>query len=126
MVTDHPTTVWKLENTLRDEGFPQAFDFCYTTEALRRQMNNPGLYSELGEWDVGDVSFSVSERRTEPKVELSIYDINADQLPVIAEAIAKHHKSKSPKHKIKLTFICSPTVAVEISKALRDHAIGKE
>lgn len=125
MSTKTPTTVWKLECALRKAGFHPGMDWLLSPEKIRKEMEDPTLYEETTDWKVGDVTLLANERFAEPKVELFLH-VSADQMPAVAKAISEHHKSKNPNHQVGIRVICSPTVAVEISKALRDYTIGKE
>lgn len=116
-MASHITTVCKLNAALRKEGFA-VFGDSWTSDEHMRAETEEGheWYPEMTAWDVRDVSLEATERHSEPKVELHTH-VSAEQMPALARAIAETHGSA--KHKVGIELVCSPSVAVAISKALR-------
>ena len=118
-MASHITTVCKLNAALRKAGFEVFGDTWTSDEYIRAEMEEGHeWYPEFTAWEIRghDVTLEATERHSEPKVELHTY-ISAEQMPAVARAIAETHKSA--KHKVGISIICSPSVAVAISKALR-------
>jgi len=118
-MTSKVTTVCKLNAALRKEGFPVFGDSWRSNEHIRAETEDGHeWYPAYASWEIKghDVHLEALERWSEPKVELSTH-VSAEQMPTVARAIAETHKSA--KHKIGIQLICSPSVAVAISKALR-------
>ena len=111
------TTVCKLNAALRKEGFDIFGDSWTSDEHIRAETEDGHeWYPEVTSWSVSDVSLAAWERHSEPKVMLSTH-VSAEQMPALARAIAATHGSA--KHRVTIELICSPSVAVAISKALR-------
>ena len=113
------TTVCKLNAALRKEGFAVFGDSWTSDEHIRAETEDGReWYPEHTSWEIKghDVHIEATERWSEPKVELHTH-ISAEQMPAVARAIAETHGSA--KHKVGISLICSPSVAVAMSKALR-------